>query len=350
MRELSFLLLLVVFVGVLSVQCLANEGDEPKHPLVLGLHGGVHGFFYVTEKNVGIASSQNSPIKMSVETIDYLKYEIALDLSRLFLRKSITPKTGFDINKFISEAAITIQREEDYLLALIIGKQVIPIGHDVMRSVYRPLSENMSEHEEDTHRLDGVLGITVKVEDMPVLDYLVDELEISFFESSTLDFNIDDNIGMSVSAQRSFQIIDVNADSTFSVSYLNRGFDNAPAEQRLSFGLAQDVPFPFLEILLWAEAMYLKNYLNMSKTEVELSVGMISNILNDFYVSIEFGAELSNSNVYGVGLYHKISPDLITGLEYRYTDYEDATKKDGSALSALFRISLPEEGYKMIFR
>ena len=332
--------LLVAFVGILSVPGLAEEHKQSL--VVLGLHGSLQPFFYTTKESVGLAASGESPIKISLELMEQIKYEIAFDLSRVLLRKGIVPGDEFDMDKFISEATITLQREEDYLLALIIGKQVIPIGHDVMRSLFRPLSENMSENEEDEHKLDGVLGFTVKVVDMPILDYLVDELELFLFESSTLDFSINDKIGISMSTQRSFQIID--AQTTLSVSYLTRSFNEINSEQRISFGVVQEVPFPFLETLLWAEAMYLKNYLNLSQTGWKFSVGTISRILNNFYLSAGLSKN-SRQNSYGVGLYMRASKDLplnkmTAGVEYRYTDYYDLSKQDSGALSVLFQFSL----------
>ena len=328
-------LLLIAFVWLLSVQGLAEEREQDL--FVLGLHGGIQPFFYVTRDNVGLAASANSPIKISLEIMEDLKYEIALDLSRLLVRKGISSNT-IEISKFISEATITLQREEDYLMAFIIGKQVIPIGHDVMRSLFRPLSENMSEHEEDKHRLDGVLGVTVKVVDLPILDHLVDELELSLFESSTLDFSIDNNIGISVRAQKSFQIID-DGQTMLSISYLSRDFNRIDFEQRLSFGFTQELPF--LETLLWAEAMYLKNYLNMSQTDWEFSVGTILKVLDDLYLSTEIFRN-SQQTTYGLGLYVEefYSEETTAGVEYRYTDYDDLSKQDSGALSILFRVSM----------
>ena len=95
-----------------------------------------------------------------------LSAALALDLSHLFETYDVELNDDFDWEYFVREASVQIQDVGGEPVTIVVGKQTIPFGQGYTR---QPLPFFWNNHTESLREIQGVMGVSVKLSDLPPL-------------------------------------------------------------------------------------------------------------------------------------------------------------------------------------
>ena len=316
--------------------------------VILGLHGTLQlyhfrqGYEEGTDGSAGV--SRRSRLNAGV-TIGNVSADLGLDISHLLEDYSFNVNKDFDMEAFVSKATITVQNINDHLTAVIVGKQIIPFGQ---RIANLPLPSSWDNPVEDIRLIRGVIGITAKLSDLPILEGLVDELELSVFESSTLDFSMEGGLGVAIRLTKTIESDELEHELSFSYAQKenNHVLWREGTERRASLGIISETPFTD-DTFVWAEGIHFENHpIYRAPKEWALSTGVVSKISSNTYLSGELTWANNFTKSYATGfwfnLHQKVGSQLLLGAEYRHTKYKDTFygtfKEDVDQLSLTLRI------------
>ena len=301
--------------------------------------------YALDERQEGVTPTSRTELNMVSENISIA---LAADLSHIFETYRLNLNDDFDWERFITQASLQIQDIGGEPVALILGKHTIPFGQGYTRM---PLPFFWNNSAASMQEIQGVLGMSVKVSELSNFQSLLDEVEMSIFESSsTWDFNIEGKPAYSMRITKTIETDDYEHKITSSYTKIDNDHLNLPPflkigryQERISLGLITEPTFSD-ELLLWWEGIYFENHpLYPSPSRFLLSMGGSYQMTEKLFANGEFNTMESHHRSYAGALWYRLisveSRQLSLGLEYRYTDFKnDTLLKDDHMVGILMRL------------
>ena len=340
MKKLTFIICFLLSFALYGEE-EGSEQDSPDRLYVIGFSSTLD-FYHLNEGRTGLAPT--SLAELSAVSGKY-SAALALDLSHLFETHSLDTNDDFDWESFVKEANVQIQDIGGEPVTIVVGKQVIPFGQGFTR---QPLPFFWNNPTVNTQIVEGVMGVSVKLSELPLFQELVDEVEFSVFESSReWDFDIQGKPAFSIRMNKTLETDE--HEHTITASYVNMDNDHLKPplsigiddnEERISLGFISESVFTE-DLLLWGETIYFENnpYFR-SPSRLLLSTGTVYQVGDKTFWTGEYNTMERRHKSYATGLWYRpVSRQgyqLSVGLEYRYTDY-DLTKNE-SQVGVILRI------------
>lgn len=236
----------------------------------------------------------NALLRISATISDDIKLVIALKLRLIFSEQGAQLPADFDLEKWISEAYITIRNFGGAPVAVIVGKHRIAFGQNISEM---PMFEHNSPLYNMT-RYDEVIGFTVMLQNVPFFDLV----EISKFETGRGDLDIGEINGSAVRLTKQ-----LTEKIKSEISYMSRDSDRT-----VSLGFVFDDG----HWTVWSEGVYREN------SDYGLTIGA-AHKLGPGRVMIE-GSYLKDSlRQLGIGYELSLQDNVTIGPEVRYTEYDN---------------------------
>ena len=339
----------------------SSENPKRKRLYLLRANGRID--LYTMREDSGYYGgiARSNLVKLSLQSGQYIG-SVGIDLAKAFQNYHLRLRDEIDVEEVITYSTIGVNNINDQIIAVVIGKQRMPFGQREVPQQPHLFWDNEIEY---IRRLFRVIGGQIYLSNLPVLEGVIDDVEIAVFESSENDFDIRGGVGASI---RLTKWIETN-EYTYSLSASYARKENSHLrrstpmrmgrhhigtiprlrglngdEERMSVGFKMESAYSD-DFVLWGEALYFDNSPLFSLMGLDsnfgLSVGNVSKFKEDYYISSEFTTVNRFKKTYGLGLWRKLHQSsniqgLFLGGEYRHEDYDNG-KRD-NVLSVTLRL------------
>ena len=340
MNKLVLLLLLAT--------CFANAAlaaEDEKQLYILNFGATLDLYNLDKDRGPGLAPTSFATAQLTSEDVTLA---LEADLSHLFENHSLDVNNDdFDWGRFVSEASIKIQNVGDRPVAVIVGKQTIPFGQG-LAALPPPFFWNNPTEQLRTIR--GVMGVSVEVSELSNFQGIVDQVEISAFESSAdWDFDIEGKPAYSIRLTKFIETDEYEHEITTSYARINNGHqqeafhpeDYADYEERISIGFKTETPFVD-DLTLWGEAIYFRGNVLFPRNDLVLSSGIVKQVSEGVFLSGEFSTINEFQKSYAGAVWYRFHAEegrqLYLGMEYRHTDFDNDLLDDISDIGIMMRL------------
>ncbi|MBT3586540.1 MAG: hypothetical protein HN509_16650 [Halobacteriovoraceae bacterium] len=288
---------------------LADLEEETGSDFRFNVDGEVNNYFSSGGDNK--YDFRESYVSLSVEWKNKIRGVLTANLAELQKDGKLKFNDDFEIEKFIKEAYIEIREINGWPVAVIVGKQPIAFGQNVQAMPAfknNPLS-NLQEVKE-------VYGLTLDLTEG--LFGLVDQLEVSVFESESGDLGIGKIDGVSVRMSKM-----LTDQWLLTLSHLEQGNShlNTGHERRTSVGLIGETKDGML--VGWAEGVYFNNNPEYQDSRFAFTIGAMVKVHETTDVIVEYNWVEKEMHQVALGIKTALHKNVTLGAEIRYNNHID---------------------------
>jgi hypothetical protein len=266
--------------------------------------------------DVDASHLKGSYITLSKDWNERVRVVITAKLDQIFKENKIELTDDFDLGRFVEEAYIEIKEVGGTPTAIIIGKQPIAFGQNVQEM---PIFEN--NPLADLQEIKEVHGLTVDLS--TGLFGLVDQFEVSVFETEDGDLNIGKIDGLSV---RMSKLLTDQWLVTGSHARLGNNHLGSGTESRTSLGLIGENEEGTL--VGWAEGIYFSNNPEYPNSQFGITIGGMIKVHETTDVIVEYSHIEKAINEIAIGVKTAVTANSTIGAEVRHRTFSDGRDDD----------------------